>query len=181
MRFLARWLSHSVRLGLALFFALVAMQAPAFTADYSNALLQVGNDARRDVDQREAAARQFYNLPDGGDAALIAELKAHEPANAATLALSIDRATTLQASRERILSHPALIQPLIAVLDAARDPSRYKAAIWRTQLQTYVVHLDLTVAALVYGIAGLMLGSLLGHLLCLIFESGDSAPRVAKL
>lgn len=181
MRFLRRWLSHSVRLGLALFFALVAMQAPAFTADYSNALLQVGNDARRDVDQREAAARQYYHLPAGDDASLIAGLRAHEPANAATLALSVDRASTLQASRARILSRPALIQPLMAVADAARDPAGYKAAIWRTQLQTYVVHLDLTVAALVYGIAGLMLGSLIGQLLCLPFEPGESERHFARI
>jgi hypothetical protein len=181
MRFLARWLSHSVRLGLALFLALVAMQAPAFTADYSNALLQVGNDARRDVDQREAAARQYYNLPESDDASLIAALKAHEPANAATLALSVDRAATLQAARERILSHPSLIQPLVALVDAARDPAGYKAAIWRTQLQTYVVHLDLTGAALAYGLAGLMLGSLLGHLLCLMFEPGESRRPFAKI
>ncbi|HEY3918647.1 MAG TPA: DUF2937 family protein [Stellaceae bacterium] len=170
MRFLGRWLSHSVRLGLALFFALVAMQAPAFTADYTASLLQVSGDARRDIDQREAAARQYYDLPAGDDAALIAGLRAHEPANAATLALSVDRAETLRSARERILAAPALLQPLVAIVDATRDPAGYKAAIWKTQLRTYVVHLDLTLAAIGYGLAGLVLGSLLGHLLCLPFE-----------
>lgn len=181
MRFLTRWLSHSIRLGLALFLALVAMQAPAFTADYTHALLQVGSDARRDVEQREAAARQYYDIAPGDDTALIAALKPHEPANAATLALSVDRAAAFQAARERILSGPALIQPLIALADAAHDPDGYKAAVWRTALATYDVHLDLTLAALAYGILGLLLGSLLGHLLCLPFESRDAARRRANL
>ncbi len=166
MRFLRRWLSHSVRLGLALFLALVAMQAPAFTADYTNALLQVGNDARRDIDRREAAARQYYDLPAGDETSLIAALKDHEPANAAGLASSIDRAAALQDTRSLILARAALVQPLIAVANAAHDPGGYKAAIWKTQLQTYIVHLDLTLAAIVYGLAGLMLGSLLGQLVC---------------
>jgi hypothetical protein len=181
MRFLRRWLSHSVRLGLALFLALVAMQAPAFTANYTSALLQVGNDARRDIDQREAAARQYYNLPAGDDAALIAGLKPHEPANAQTLALSVDRAASLQDTRNRILAQPTLIQPLIALADAAHDPAGYKAAIWRTELQTYVVHLDLTIAAMIYGLTGILLGSLLGQLVCMPFEPVRDERRVAKI
>lgn len=181
MRFLRRWLSHSVRLGLALFLALVAMQAPAFTADYTNALLQVGSDARHDIDQREAAARRYYDIAPGDDAALIAALKPHEPANAATLALSVDRAAVLQATRARILAQPALAQPLIALADAAHDPGGYKAAVWHTALATYAVHLDLTLAAIGYGIVGLILGSLFGHLVCLPFEAGEDARRFAKL
>lgn len=176
MRFLRRWLSHSIRLGFALFLALVAMQAPAFTADYTASLLQVTNDARRDVDQREAAARQYYALPPGNDSALIAGLKSHEPANAQTLALSVDRVATLQDTRNRILARPVLLQPVVAVAAAAHDPSGYQSAVWRTQLQTYTVHLDLTVAALIYGLAGLLLGSLIGHLLCAPFD-GIEARR----
>ena len=174
MRFLRRWLSHSVRLGLALFLALIAMQAPAFTADYTNALLQVGNDVRRDIDQREAAARQYYDLPSGDEAALIAALKEHEPANAAGLASSIDHAAALQDARGLILARPALVQPLIAIANAVHDPGGYKTAIWKTQLQTYIVHLDLTIAAIVYGLAGLMLGSLLGQLVCAPIEGGET-------
>ena len=179
MRFLSRWLSHSLRLALALLAALIAMQAPAFTTDYATSLLQVGDDARRDIDQRETAARQYYALPPGDDAALIAGLRAHEPANAETLASSIDRAATLQAARGRILAAPDLLQPLVALADAAHDPGGYKAAIWRTQLRAYVVHLDLTFVALIYGLAGLLLGSLAAHLLCAPFERGR--PRRAAL
>jgi hypothetical protein len=84
MRFLKRWLSHSLRLALALLLAVIAMQAPAFTNDYAAALLQVSADARRDVDQREAAARQYYALQAGDDGSLIQALQAHEPANAET-------------------------------------------------------------------------------------------------
>lgn len=170
MALLSRWLSHSLRLALALLVALIAMQAPAFTTDYATSLLQVGDDARRDIDHREAAARQYYALPPGDDEALIAGLRGHEPANAETLASSIDRAATLQAAHGRILAAPALLQPLVALADAAHDPDGYKAAIWRTQFRAYVVHLDLTFAALIYGLAGLLLGSLAAHLLCAPFE-----------
>ena len=170
MRLLRRWLSHSVRLALALLFAVIAMQAPAFTNDYANALLQVGADARRDVDQREAAARQYYALTATDDASLIDALRAHEPANAETLAQSLDRVAALQAARSHILASPAIFQPLVALADAAHDPVGYKAAIWRTELRTYLVHLDLTAAAMLYGVAGLLTGSLLGHLLCLPFD-----------
>lgn len=170
MRFLKRWLSHSVRLALALVLAIIAMQAPAFTHDYTTALLQVGADGRRDVDQREATARQYYALQAGDDAALIAALRAHEPANAEALARSVDRVNAIAAARGHIDASPAVFQPLVALADAAHDPGGYKAAIWRTELQTYVIHLDLTVAAMLYGAAGLLLGSLLGHLLCLPFD-----------
>jgi hypothetical protein len=180
MRFLRRWLSHSVRLALALCLALIAMQAPAFTTDYADALLQVSADARRDADQREAAARHYYALPPGDDAALIAALRAHEPANAETLALSLDRVAALQAARERMLAAPAPLQPLVALADAAHDPGGYKAAIWHTQLETYTIHLDLTVAAIIYGLVGLLLGSLLGQLICMPLEIAERrrlAPR----
>jgi hypothetical protein len=170
MRFLKRWLSHSVRLALALVFAIIAMQAPAFTNDYTTALLQVGADARRDVDQREATARQYYALQAGDDASLIAALRAHEPANAEALVRSLDRITALEAARGHIGASPAVFQPLVALADAAHDPGGYKAAIWHTAFQTYVIHLDLTIAAILYGAAGLLLGSLLGHLLSLPFD-----------
>src|SRR5215469_11294652 len=122
MRFLRRWLSHSVRLASALLLALIAMQAPAFTDDYATALLQVSGDARRDVDQREAAARQYYALPAGDDVALIKALQAHEPANAETLSRSVDRVAALQAARDHIATNPAAVQPLVALADAAHDP-----------------------------------------------------------
>lgn len=170
MRFLKRWLSHSVRLALALMLAILAMQAPAFTNDYATALLQVSADARRDVDQREAAARQYYALSAGDDASLIQALQAHEPANAEALARSVDRVAALQAARDHIGASPAVFRPLVAVADAVHDPGGYKAAIWRTELPIYIVHLDLTIAAIVYGLAGLLVGSLLGHLLCLPFD-----------
>jgi hypothetical protein len=177
MRFLKRWLSHSVRLALALVLAVLAMQAPGFTHDYATALLQVGADARRDVDQREAAARQYYSLPGGDDAVLIQALQAHEPANAQALTMSVDRVTALQAARGHIENSTAIVQPVVALADAAHDPGGYKAAIWRTELQTYVIHLDLTVVAMIYGAVGLLLGSLLGHLLSLPF---DLEPRRAN-
>ena len=183
MRFLRRWLSHSVRLASALLLALIAMQAPAFTHDYATALLQVSADARRDVDQREAAARQYYALPDGDDASLIQALQTHEPANAETLARSLDRVAALQAALDHVGASPAVLQPLVALADAAHDPSGYKAAIWRTELKIYIVHLDLSAAAILYGVAGLLMGSLLGHLLCLPFELERRrlAPYVSRI
>ena len=183
MGFLRRWLSHSVRLASALLTSLLAMQAPAFTHDYATALLQVSADARRDIDQREMAARQYYALPDGDDASLVDALRAHEPANAETLARSVDRVTALQAALNHLSASPAIFQPLVALAGAAHDRSGYKAAIWRTELQTYTVHLDLSVAAIFYGAAGLLLGSLLGHLLCLPLERERrrGAPAMSRI
>lgn len=183
MPFLRRWLSHSVRLASALLLALIAMQAPAFTHDYTTALLQVSADARRDIDQREAAARQYYALADGDDAALIQALKTHEPANAETLTRSVDRVAALQGALGHVNANPAVFQPLVALVDAAHDPGGYKAAIWRTTLQTYIVHLDLSIAAIVYGTAGLLIGSLLGHVLCLPLdiERRRVAPLMSRI
>ena len=41
-------------------FALAAMQVPAVAHGYTAALLQIAEDARRDIEQRKAAARQHY-------------------------------------------------------------------------------------------------------------------------
>lgn len=55
--FFGRWMSDAFHLSLALVFAIAAIQLPALTSDYTAALLQVSNDLRRDIDQREQAAR----------------------------------------------------------------------------------------------------------------------------
>ena len=178
MHFIAGWLSHSLALALALLFGLGAMQAPAFTADYTAALLQVGQDARRDAQQREAAARQYYDLPAGDDAALIAALQPHEPANAATLAQTLDRIAVLEKARARILARNPLLRPAVAFADAMDDGQGYKGAIWRTALETYNARLDLTLTAILYGIAGVAFGSLLAHLL--LAATGLSRRRHAR-
>jgi Protein of unknown function (DUF2937) len=178
MRFIARWLSHSLALGLALLFGLAAMQAPASTADYTTALLQVARDARRDVEQREAAARQYYALPAADDAALIDALKLHEPSNAAMIALSLDRVAALEQARAGVLARNPLVQPVVALADALNDSQGYKSAIWHTALETYHARLDLTPAAILYGVVGIALGSLLAHLLLAV--TGLSHRRRAR-
>jgi len=78
----ARWLTNTTSLALPLGFALAAMQVPALTHDYTAALLQVAEDVRRDIDQRETSARHFYQLAGGSDEEIIAALKPFEPSNA---------------------------------------------------------------------------------------------------
>ena len=70
--FVARWLSDVLRIGVPLAVALAAMQVPALAHGYATALLQIAEDARRDIEQRKASARQFYRgAGDTDDAARI--------------------------------------------------------------------------------------------------------------
>ena len=63
--FVGRWLSDALRIGLPLALALGAMQVPALAHGYAAALLQIAEDARRDIEQRKAAARQFDRMVGG--------------------------------------------------------------------------------------------------------------------
>ena len=74
MRLIARWLSESISIGLALLLAVLAMQAPAFTREYVSTLLQVAQDSRHDIEQRKASARQFYGIAEKNDDRFVAAL-----------------------------------------------------------------------------------------------------------
>jgi hypothetical protein len=171
LRFVGRWLTHAFGLVLALPFAVLAMQAPALTHEYGVALLQVTQDARFDIEQRKASARQFYSIGAADDAGVVAALKPVEPSNAATLALSIERVHVLRGVFDRLGSTPVLLQPLVAVSDAFDDPHGYKAAVWRTLLATYDMQLSFSTAAILYGLAGLLTGSFAAQL-CLALLRG---------
>lgn len=165
MNFLGRWLSDSITIASALLFAILAMQAPTFTQDYASALLQVWQDSRRDIDQRMASAHQFYGIAAESDDQFVAALKAFEPSNAQTLAMSLDRAHALQSAYDRITRSRLLLQPFTAVRDALDDDRGYKAAIWRTLLGTYSVQVSFSAAAGAYAFGGLLFGSLVAQLL----------------
>src|SRR5579864_7408773 len=108
MTLIRRWLSESISIALALLFAMLAMQAPAFTREYAAALLQVAQDARRDIDQRKASARQFYGIKAAEDDQFVTALHSFEPSNAETLALSLRRTQALQGAYDRVAAAPAL-------------------------------------------------------------------------
>ena len=167
MAFLGRWLAESVVLALSLLAAGLCMQIPAVTHGYLAAVLQVAQESRHDIDQREAAARQYYHLAADTDDALLAALRPLEPSNADALARSIDHARSLQAAYDRIAGTPALTQPVIAALDVADDPNGGKRAILETALGTYVPEIIFTLSGGIYALFGLILGSLIGHLLAL--------------
>lgn len=165
MGFLGRWFSSSITMAFALAFAILAMQAPAFTREYASALLQVAQDSRRDVEQRKASARQFYSITAEDDARFIQALKAFEPSNAETLALSLERTEVLRSAYERIANSPLLMKPIAAARDAIDDGQSYKAAVWHTLLDTYDVQVNFGRASVAYALAGLLLGSLAAQLL----------------
>ncbi len=165
MRLIARWLSRGLGLGFALICGILAMQAPAFTDAYRTALLQVAADARRDIDQREDSARQYYGLAAREDGALVEAQKAQEPANAESLARSIAHADRVKAAYAKIAQSPTLLRPVAALTDAANDPEGDKAAIWRLSWRSFTPRIDLSFAAVIYGFAGLMLGSLVAELI----------------
>ncbi len=163
--FAARWLSDALRLALPLALALAAMQVPALAHGYAAALLQIAEDARRDIEQRKASARQFYRAAGEADEAVIAALRAVEPSNAQALAASVERARALRAAHDRIRAAAPLLRPVTALLDAAEDPRGDKWAVLRTALDTHAAQVALSAAAAAYGLAGLVLGSLLAELL----------------
>jgi len=164
VRFIGRWLSDAMTLACALFVAAMAMQIPALTRNYADALLQVSGEARRDIDRREATAVSFYHLSASGDAAVIAALRPLEPSNADSLALSVSRAQALRDEYDRILASPELLQPITAILDIGRRGEADTSSILRTVIDTYSPQVLLTQAAAIYAVAGLLLGSLISRL-----------------
>lgn len=164
MRLITCWLSRGLGLGFALLCGILAMQAPAFTDAYGTALLQVAADARRDIDQREDSARQYYGIAAREDGAVVDALKAREPSNAESLARSIAHAERLGEAYGKIARSPVLLRPIAALTDATNDPDGDKAAIWRLSWQSFTPRIDLSFAAAVYGFAGLMLASLIAEL-----------------
>jgi Protein of unknown function (DUF2937) len=176
--FMARWLSDAITLVCALGCAVLAMQLPALTRDYTNALLQVSQDARRDIDQREASARQYYHITDTTDAQVVAALKSVEPSNAVTLQESLDRAGVLKAAYDRITETPPLLQPPVAVIDALRDEHRFRFTVLRTTIADYTPQIVLSVAAAVYGVVGLIVGSFLAQALVSILGMAQAPRRV---
>ena len=166
MGFLARWLSDALHLGLALALALAAMQVPALAHQYTTALLQITEDARRDIEQRKTSARRFYRAAGETDEAVIAALQAVEPSNAEALEASVQRARALRAAYDRIESAPPLLRPMVAAYDAAiEDPRGDKQAVLRTALDSHVPQVTISTASAIYGLAGLVLGSLLAEAL----------------
>jgi hypothetical protein len=157
--FIGRWLSDAIRLGLSLAFAVAAMQVPALTHDYAAALLQVAEGDRRDIDQREASARQFYHLRADTDEALIAALQPLEPSNAQTLTVSVDRTRALQAAYDRIQAAPPLLRPVVAVTDAVADAKGYKRSVLRTTFSIFTPEVVIGTASAIYALAGLVIGS----------------------
>lgn len=177
MGFMARWLSDAIGLVCALACAVLAMQLPALTRDYMSALLQISQDARRDIDQREASARQYYHITDTTDAQVVAALKEHEPSNAVTLQESLDRAGALQAAYNRINTTPPLLQPPVAALDALRDDRGFRLTVLRTTIASYTPQIVLSLAAGVYGVVGLILGSFVAQAVVSILGMAPTRRR----
>lgn len=162
---LAAWLLNSIRLAAALGIAILAMQAPAVTREYQGALLQLVRSSDEDIAQRKTSAQRFYNIPTDDEARFIARLRAVEPSNAETLAGALEREKSLHASYERIERRPDLLRPIAAARDVFADNSGVRRQIAHTVFESYAPQLDLSFAAIIYGLAGLFLGSLIGELI----------------
>ncbi len=163
--FLGRWMSDALRLGLSLAVALAAMQLPALAREYATALLQVTDDARRDIDQREASARQFYPAAGDTDDAVIAFLRPVEPSNAQALQASLDRTRALRAAYDRIEAASPLLRPIVAAVDVVQSPGDDKHAVLWTAVDTYAPQVLLGTAAVIYGLVGLALGAFVAEAL----------------
>ena len=163
---IATWLLRTIRLALALGIALLAMQAPAITREYQAALLQLVRSSDQEIAQRKTSAQRFYRIsPTEDESRFLAQLRTVEPSNAETLAASVERAHSLHGSYEEIEQAPQLVRPIIAAKDIAGDEGGARRQIIRTVFDRFVPQLDLSFAAVVYGLAGLFVGSLIGELL----------------
>jgi hypothetical protein len=163
---LVAWLLHSIRLAAALGMALLAMQAPAVTREYQAALLQLVRSSDQEIAQRKASVQRFYGLLPGEDEKrFLAQLRAVEPSNAETLAAALDRERSLRESYDRIERTPDLLRPIAAVSDVAGEEGGPRRRILQTVFDSFTPQFDLSIAAAVYGLVGLFLGSLIGELL----------------
>ena len=179
MILLARWLHASSHLAAALALALLLMQLPAVTREYQSALAQLARAADADIAARKESARRYYGIDTVDDAAFLDRLRALEPSNAETLQAAIARGRSLQASYDRIERAPALARPIVAAEDAGADDGGTRRPILATVLDNYAPQLDLSLAAALYGLAGLFLGSLLGELLgTALFGRHRAAPAL---
>jgi len=165
MGLVRRLLSHSLALAAALAGALLAMQAPAVTRDYAAALLQTAREMRQDIDQRIATARRVHAIAATDEAGVIAALAPIEPANAASLRQSTDRAHDLYSAYRRLDETSPLLRPLVALGDALDEGGRDRAVIWSTLFETYTPGISLSLDAGAYAISGLALGAVLAQLL----------------
>ena len=161
---LGAWLHNSIRLAAALGVAILAMQAPAVTREYQAALLQLVRSSDEDIAQRKASAQRFYNIPTDDEERFIARLRAVEPSNAETLAGAFEREKSLHASYDLIAHKPELVRPIAAACDVFADESGPRRQIAQTVFESYAPQLDLSLAAAIYGLAGLFIGSLIGEL-----------------
>jgi len=166
LRFFGRWLSDSVRLGLGLVLALAAMQVPALTNAYTSALMQISEEAQRDIARREEIVRRYYPALAGADshASLIEALRPLEPANATGLAASVEREQVMRETYQRLMAASPLGRPIAALLDVLDDARDNKQAVLRTTLDSFVPQVAISSTAALYGIAGLVTGLLLAHL-----------------
>jgi hypothetical protein len=166
LRFVGRWLSDSIRLGLGLVLALAAMQVPALTNAYTSALLQIAEEAQRDIARREEIVHQFYPALSaaGSHEALIESLRPLEPSNAAGLAASAERERVMRRTYERLMAASPLRRPIEAIADVLEDSRDNKRAVLQTALDNFVPQVAISSAAGLYGISGLVTGLLLAHL-----------------
>ena len=168
MYFLGRWLSDALCIALSLAGALLLMQAPALSHDYVTALHQVADAETRDIAAREATARSYYSdLQTASEADLLAALGTREPSNAAGLDQSRARTTALVAALGRIDRSPPLLSPLIAAWDLATSPDEGKRAIAEQAVRSFVPAVQLSAAASVWALVGVVAGSFLAQLLLL--------------
>ena len=163
-RFIAGWLSDSVRFGLGLMLALGASQLPALTHAYTAALLQVAEGTRRDIDQRKEVASQYYRWSETmADAAAVDALRPVEPANAEGLSASVAREGSLRDSYTKLMATPELLRPLKAGWEVVSEARSEPREVLRIAWASHVPQVVISMAGAIYGLAGLMLGLLLAQ------------------
>ncbi|HWK45397.1 MAG TPA: DUF2937 family protein [Stellaceae bacterium] len=175
MGLLGRWLSTSLALALGLGGAVLAMQVPAFTQHYLAGLQQAAGELDRSVADRLQSGRTTYDLV-GSDRETVAGLATREPSNAATLSRDLDRRDSHAAILAAAQAASPITRPIATAWAITTGPEGWRSPVVATALATYDAGIALTGAAILWGLAGLVVGVLLAQLLALPFHR---RPRMA--
>lgn len=170
MNFFTKWITDFAKIFLALAFAIVFMQAPAFTNQYLTVIQEIIRESRKDIELRKEVAIRFYRLP-REDKEFLEKLQEREPANAEGLRISIEYNNTLNNILQEIKSYNSLVQPFIMIKYNLANNQERSYELFNSLYEKYEVQTVFNKTSAIYASIGLFIGLLMYNLL-LLFTIG---------
>ena len=131
-----------------------------------------------DIAPRKASAQRFYGTPIENEEGFVTRLRAVESSNAETFGDALAREKSLHASYDRIARDPDLWRPITAARDVLNDDAGARRQIAQTVFESFAPQLDLSFATAIYGLAGVVPGSLIGELATAAFLSRQTRTAI---